>query len=336
MVQSAFGVSQRVLGAAFRLAARALAALALVIGSSMTYGDTWPQRPVKVIVPFGAGGSTDAQARIISERLSVVLGQPVIVENRPGASGAIAAELVARAAPDGYTLFFSALPQISTVPLVQQVHYDPLRDFAPVSMATTNPFVLGVPLAVPARTVGEFVAYVRARPGQLNYATLGPATLTHLAAAQFLARAGLEMVQVPYKDSPQVFAALNGGQVQMFFGTPLDMLQFARAGRVRLLAVSSEDRARGFPDVPALAESYPGFRVGAWNGFLAPAATPRAIVDRLAREVAKIVREPAAAEKLAAIGVDPLGNTPAAFEEFIRGEAPYWRAAIAAAGVGPE
>jgi len=329
-------VSERAPGAAFRFAAKVLAALALVIGSSMTYGDTWPQRPVKVIVPFGAGGSTDAQARIISERLSVALGKPVLVENRTGASGAIAAEFVARAAADGYTLFFSALPQISTVPLVQKVRYDPLRDFTPVSMATTNPFVLGVPVTVPARTVGELVDYAKARPGQLNYATLGSATLTHLAAVQFLTRAGLQMMHVPYKESPQVFAALNSGQVQMFFGTPLDMLQFARSGKVRLLAVSSEARAPELPDVPTLAETYPGFRVVAWNGFLAPVATPRTIVDRLSDEVAKIVREPATTSKLAAIGVDPLGNTPAAFEEFIRSEAPQWRAAVAAAGVRPE
>ena len=336
MVQSTFGISERVFGATLRLAARALAALALVIGSSMTYGGTWPQRPVKVIVPFGAGGSSDAQARIVSERLTAVLGQPVIVEDRPGASGAIAAELVARAPADGYTLFLSALPQISIVPLVQKVHYDPLKDFAPVSIVSTNPFVLGVPVELPVRTVLEFVEYARARPEGLYYASLGTATGTHLASVQFLARTGLRMTHVPYKESSQVFAGVTGGAVQMLFNTPSDMIRLEKAGKVRLLATSGEKRAPRFPGVPALAEFYPGFRNVTWNGFLAPAATPRTTIDRLAREVARVVREADTAAKLSAIGVDPWGSTPAEFEALIRGDRPLWSEVVAAAGIRPE
>ena len=235
----------------FRSAVKVLCVLALALGSSKNYGQTWPKHAVKVIVPFGSGGSSDAQARIVSERLTAVLGQPVIVEDRPGASGAIAAELVARAPADGYTLFLSALPQISIVPLVQKVHYDPLKDFAPVSIVSTNPFVLGVPVELPVRTVLEFVEYARARPQGLYYASLGTATGTHLASVQFLARTGLRMTHVPYKESSQVFAGVTGGAVQMLFNTPSDMIRLEKAGKVRLLATSGEKRAPRFPGVPA-------------------------------------------------------------------------------------
>jgi len=313
-----------------------ICALAASLGPLQSSGQTWPEHAIKVIVPFGAGGSTDAQARIVSERLAPALGQPVVVENHPGASGAMAAELVAKAAADGYTLFFSATPQVSTIPLVQKVRYDPLKDFAPVSIVGTNPFVLGVPVEFPARTLGEFIAYVKARPGQLNYASLGTGTLTHLASVELLARAGLQMTHVPYKDSAQLFTGLTGGQVQMHFGTPSDMIRFARAGKVRMLAVSGGKRAPQLPDLPALAEFYPRLRIVAWNGFLAPAGTPGTAIGRLAQEIANVVREPATAAKLAAIGVDALGNTPAEFRELIRGEAPMWREAVAAAGIKPD
>ena len=313
-----------------------ICALAASLGPLRSSGQTWPQRPVKVIVPFGAGGSTDAQARIVSERLATVLGQPVVVEDHPGASGAIAAELVARAPADGQTLFFSAVTQVSVLPLVQNIRYDPVKDFTPVSIVGTNPFVLGVPVKLPARTLGEFIAYVKARPGKLNYVSPGAGTLIHLASVEFLARAGLQMTHVPYKDSSQMFTGISGGEIQMLFGTPSDMIRFSKAGKVRLLAVSGERRASQFPDLPPLADFYPGFRIVSWNGFLAPAGTPGTIIGRLAHEIAKVVHEPATAAKLAAIGVDALGNTPAEFREMIRGEAPMWRNAVAAAGIRPE
>ena len=314
-------------------------ALCIALGSafpaSFLQAQTWPQRPVKVIVPFTAGGNSDTQARIASERLAATLGRQFIVENRAGAGGAIAAEFVAKAPADGYTLFFSATPQVSVVPLVQKVNYDSLKDFAPVSMLGTNAFVLGVHISVPARTLGEFIDYVKAHPGELSYSSAGTGTVGHLTAALFAARAGLTIIHVPYKGA-QAATDLVGGQVQMYFGPAADLIQHSKSGKIRLLAVSGEKRAPQLPDLPAIAESYPGFRTIVWNGLLAPAATPKQIIDRVAQEVAKAAREPGTIERLNKIGVDALGNTPAEFAAVIRSEAPLWRDAVNAAGIKQE
>ncbi len=310
---------------------RALGAV-LALCSLSALAQSWPQRPVRVIVPFVAGGNTDSQARIVTERLNELLGQPFVVENKVGAGGAIAAEYVVKSAPDGYTLFFGASPQFS-LPLLQKVNFDPYKDFAPVSIVGTNAFVLGVHVAVPANTVKEFVDYVKARPGQLNYASAGAGTTTHLTAALFLARAGLQMTHVPYKGGAQAVADLVGGQVQMYFGNASELIPHSQGGKVHLLAVSSAQRTPQLPDVPAIAETYPGFATGTWNGFLAPTGAPRAVIDRLAQEVARVVHEPATAERLRKIGVEPLGNTPAEFAALVQREAPIWRDAVKAAGI---
>jgi len=315
-------------------------ALCIAVGcalpASVLQAQTWPQRPVKVIVPFTAGGSTDTQARIISERLSAAIGQQFIVENRVGTGGATAAEFVAKSPADGYTLFFAATPQILIVPLIQKVNYDPLKDFAPISILGTNPFVLGVHISVPAKTLKEFIDYVKAHPGQLNYSSGGTGTGVHLTAALFASRAGLKMTHVPYKGGAQSVADLVGGQVQMTFGNTSDMIQHSKGGKIRLLAVSSEKRAPQLPDLPTIAELYPGFRSDTWNGFFAPTATPKAIIDRVAQEVAKTARDPGIIERLNRIGVDAIGNTPAEFAARIRSEAPLWRDAVNAAGIKQE
>jgi tripartite-type tricarboxylate transporter receptor subunit TctC len=313
---------------------RALAiALALVAANGLA--QSWPQRAVRVIVPFVAGGNTDSQARIVTERLNELLGQPFVVENKVGAAGAIAAEFVAKSAPDGYTFFFAASPQF-LLPLVQKVNYDPFRDFAPASIVGTNPFVLAVHHSIPAATLKEFVDYVKARPGQLNYASAGAGTIAHLSTALFLARAGLHMTHVAYKGGAQAAADLIGGQVQMYFGNPSELIPHSKSGKIRLLGISSPRRTPQLPDVPAIAETYPGFATGTWNGFLAPTGTPQPIIERLAREVAKAVREPATAERLRKIGVEPLGNTPAEFAALVQREAPVWRDAVKAAGIRAE
>jgi tripartite-type tricarboxylate transporter receptor subunit TctC len=299
---------------------------------AMAQAQSWPQKPVKVIVPFSAGGNTDSQARIVSERLNSLLGQPFVVENKVGAGGAIAAEFVAKSAPDGYTLFFAASPQF-TLPLVQKVNFDPFKDFAPISIVGTNPFVLGTHVSVPASTVKEFVDYVKARPGQLNYASAGAGTVTHLTASLFLARAGLQMTHVAYKGGAPAVADLVGGQVQMYFGNASELIQHSQGGKVRMLGVSSAKRTPQLPDVPAIAETYSGFATNTWNGYLAPTGTPQAIIERAAQVIAQAVREPATAERLRKIGVEPLGNTPAEFAEVVRREAPIWRDAVKAAGI---
>ena len=306
--------------------------LLLACGAASPAAQSWPQRAVHVIEPFVAGGNTDSQARIVTERLNELLGQPFVVENKVGAGGAIAAEYVAKSTPDGYTLFFAASPQFS-LPLVQKVNFDPFKDFAPISIVGTNAFVLGVHASVPANTVQEFVDYVKARPGQLNFASAGAGTTTHLTAALFLARAGLQMTHVPYKGGAQAVADLVGGQVQMYFGNTSELIQHSQSGKIRLLAVSGAKRTPQLPDVPAIAETYPGFATGTWNGFLAPTGTPQPIIERLVREVAKVVHEPATAERLHKIGVEPLGNTPAEFAALVRREAPIWRDAVKAAGI---
>ena len=306
--------------------------IAAVAPIAVAQAQSWPQKPVKVIVPFVAGGNTDNQARIVSERLHELLGQPFVVENKVGAGGAIAAEFVAKSAADGYTLFFAASPQFS-LPLVQKVNFDPFKDFAPISIVGTNPFVLGVHVSVPAKSVKEFVDYVKTRAGQLNYASAGAGTTTHLTAALFLARAGLQMTHVPYKGGAQAVADLVGGQVQMYFGNASELIQHSQSGKVRMLGVSSAKRTPQLPDVPAIAETYPGFATGTWNGYLAPAGTPPPIVERVAQTVAQAVREPATAERLRKIGVEPLGNRPAEFATLVRREAPIWRDAVKAAGI---
>jgi len=205
-------------------------AVGITLPASLLQAQTWPQRPIKVIVPFTAGGSSDTQARVISERLSAAFGQQFLVENRVGAAGAIAAEFVAKSPADGYTLFFGATPQISVVPLIEKVNYDPLKDFAPVSIFGTNAFVLGVHISVPAKTLKEFIDYVKARPGELNYSSAGTGTITHLTAALFTSRADLTMTHIPYK-GVQAATDLVGGQVQMYFGPAADMIQHSKSGK---------------------------------------------------------------------------------------------------------
>ncbi len=297
---------------------------------------SWPQRPVKLVLPFAAGGNTDSQARILSPRLSAAFRQQFIVENRVGAGGAIAAEYVAKSPADGYTLFFTAVPQISILPLVQKVNYDSLKDFAPISIFGTNPFVLGVNASLPAKNLKEFIDYVRAHPGQINYSSGGTGSVGHLTPALFASRAGLKMTHIPYKGGAPAVADLVGGQVQVYFGNPSELIPHAKSGKIFLLAVSSEKRAPQLPELPAIAELYPGFNIVTWNGMLAPAGTPKEIIDGLAQEMIKTTRDPAVVEQLNKIGIDPLGNTPAEFAEFIRNEAPLWRDAVNAAGIKQE
>ena len=297
---------------------------------------SWPQRPVKLVLPFAAGGNTDSQARILSPRLSAAFRQQFIVENRVGAGGAIAAEYVAKSPADGYTLFFTAVPQISILPLVQKVNYDSLKDFAPISIFGTNPFVLGVNASLLAKNLKEFIDYVRAHPGQINYSSGGTGSVGHLTPALFASRAGLKMTHIPYKGGAPAVADLVGGQVQVYFGNPSELIPHAKSGKIFLLAVSSEKRAPQLPELPAIAELYPGFNIVTWNGMLAPAGTPKEIIDGLAQEMIKTTRDPAVVEQLNKIGIDPLGNTPAEFAEFIRNEAPLWRDAVNAAGIKQE
>lgn len=311
---------------------------ALLMAVSLAAGaQSWPQKPVKVVVPFPPGGVTDSIARITADWLTHRLGQPVVPENRPGASGAIAADIVARAEPDGYTLFSAATPQLAIVPYVQKISYDPIKDFAPVSIVGTNPFALGCNQKVPVKTLGEFVAYVKARPGQLNFASPGTGSVGHLTMALFLARAGLKMEPVLYKGGGPAIADVLAGHVGCYFGNLNELIPHAGGGRIHVLATSGERRAPQLPDVPTVGEQgYPGFRTLTWNGYVAPAATPREVVERLAREIAAGCKDAGFAARLQKIGVDPVCSTPAQFAQAIRDDLQLWKEAVQAAGGKPQ
>ena len=293
---------------------------------------TWPQKAVKVVVPFPPGGVTDSLARITADWLTPRLGQPVVAENRPGASGAIAAELVARADADGYTLFSAATPQLAIVPHVQKVSYDPLKDFAPISIVGTNPFALGCNEKLPVKTLAELVGYAKQRPGQLSFASPGAGSVGHLTMALFLARAGLKMEAVLYKGGGPAMADMVAGHVPCYFGNLNEIIPHAGSGRIRVLAVSGERRAPQLPQVPTVAEQgYPGFRTLTWNGYVAPGATPRDIVERIAREIAAGCKDAAFVERLNKIGVDAVCSTPAEFSQAVREDLATWKEAVQAA-----
>lgn len=314
---------------------KALALLLLVFATGVA-AQPWPSRPVKLVVPFGAGGNTDLATRITAERLTAIFGRPFLVENRLGASGTIAAEHVLKSEPDGYTYFIGSTVQMSVLPLFAKLSFDPQKDFIPVAIVASNPFVLGIHASIPAKNLREFTEYVKARPGKLSYGSGGVGTIGHLSGALFLARAGLQMVHVPYKSGPQGVGDLAGGQLQMYFGTPSDIIPHARAGKITIIGVSSEKRLREISDVPAIAETYPGFNLYSWNGLLAPAGTPRDIVERLAREVTRIVGEPDTIARIEKIGLVPSGIMLGEFSELMRREQPFWVEVVKTADIKPE
>lgn len=308
--------------------------IAIADYASAALAQGWPERPVTVIVPFAAGGNTDGIARMAAQRLSDAFGKPFVVENRPGAGGAIAAEMLKRAPPDGYTLFMAALPVMAIVPAMSKVRYDSQRDFAPISNIATNPFALVVNKDIPVKTLQEFVDYVRAHNGQLSYGSAGVGSLNHLSMALFLKRAGLEMIHVPYKGNAPALSDVVAGHIPAMFSNLSDALSQAKGGTVRMLAISAERRSPLAADVPTVAESgYPNFNVLTWNGLMAPAGTPRDIIERIAHEITAAVKDPKFASQLADYGVDPLGNTPAEYQAMLASDIPIWAEAVDVAGV---
>ncbi|HEY2337813.1 MAG TPA: tripartite tricarboxylate transporter substrate binding protein [Burkholderiales bacterium] len=314
---------------------KALAILLLALPACVHAG-AWPAKPVRVLVPFAPGGVTDAVARITAEWLTQRFGQPFVVENRPGATGAIAVDALVRSEPDGYTLLTASTPQLAIVPYVQKASYDPLKDFAPVSIVGTNPFALGCNDKVPAATLKEFVAYWKANPGQLlTYGSPGQGSVGHLTMALFLARAGVKGEAVLYKGGGPAVADVVAGHVPCYFGNFNEIIPHAGAGgRLKILAVSSAERARQLPDVPTVAEQgYPGFKTFTMNGYVAPAATPHEIVERIAREIGAGCKDAGFTSRLERIGVDPVCSTPAAFSQAIKEDLIVWKEAVAAAGM---
>jgi tripartite-type tricarboxylate transporter receptor subunit TctC len=312
------------------LVARAFAAV-LACNEAQAQSE-WPARTVTVITPFAAGGNTDIMARMASQKLAEAFGQSFIVDNRVGAGGALAANYVAQASPDGYTLFFAAAPVIAILPKVQKVNFDPHRDFIPVSVFGTGPFILAISSGIAARTIPEFVTY--AKTHTINYGSGGTGSLGHLAGALFVARAGLDAVHIPYRGGGPAMTALLGGQVDMYFGNAAEIVPQVDNGKARILGVATPARMKQLPDVPTVDETYPDFSLSAWNGFMAPAKTPRAIVDRLARAAIAAAHDPAIVAQLDKLGIEANGTTPEDFAAQIAREQPRFDLAIKAAKLG--
>jgi len=295
----------------------------------------WPQRPVRVIVPFAAGGNIDVVARLTCQRMSEAFGQQFVVENRVGGNGTIAAETVAHAAPDGYTLFWAGPAVVSIFPAITKAAYDPVKDFKPISVIGVNPQVLVVNAKLPVADVAAFISYVKMQPQRLPYAGGGgPGSLSNLLMALFLKRAGLEMTSVSYRGTAPAMTDLVAGHIPTMFVPLSEALPQAEAGNIRMLGVSSAERARRAAQVPTIGESgFPGFHGESWNGLLAPAATPDDIVERIAAEFARAAKEPKFAERLDQEGVEPLGSSPAETAKFIAADMALWADAVKIAGV---
>ncbi len=293
----------------------------------------WPARPVRIIVPYAAGGNTDLIARQTALTLGEAFGKTFVADNRPGANGVIAAELTAKAPADGYTLMIAAAPQLVIAPALGPVPFDPVKDFAPVSLVATNPFVLIVHRAVPAASVNELIEHARAQPGKLSYASAGSGSISHLAGAMFLQRIRGTGQHVSYKGNAPALTDVLGGHVSMMFANLSEALPHAATGSVRLLATTGAARHAQLPGIPTFAESgLAGFQPLTWNGLIAPARTPPALVSRISAAVRQGIRSPQALKRFAELGVDLVGSTPAQFSERIRADLPVWADAVKISG----
>ena len=298
---------------------------------------TYPNKPIRMVVGFPAGGAPDTVARLLGQKLSEALGQPIVTDNAPGAGGNIATERVAKATPDGYTLGFLVNGQLVINPSLYKLAFDPAKDLAPISQVTVTPNMLVVNTAVPAKNVRELVSLAKAKPGELTYGSGGTGTGNHMAAELFKSVAGLDIRHIPYKGVLAVVPDLLGGRVTMMFSPLPVVLPLVREGKLRAIAVTSLKRSASAPELPTIAESgYPGFEVAIWYGLLAPAGTPPAIVRRVHLETVKALAQPDLRAKLADQGLEVIGNSPEEFAAIIRSETPMWAKVIKDAAIKPD
>ena len=316
-----------------KLSLVSIAVLAATISWVDAQAQTWPQKPVRIIVPYAAGGNSDGMARITAQRLTEAFGQSFVIENRLGANGAIAADAVARAPGDGYTLLWGATPPITINPAMTKVNYDPVKDFAPIAVVGVNTFVLLVNRNFPPKTVAEFISFVHSHP-KLPYAEGSAGSLTHLSMVLFAKRAGLDMTNVSYRGNAPALTDVVAGHLQTMFSNISDAIPQAASGSVRLLAVSSDKRVPQIPDVPTIAESgFPGFNVLTWNGLMAPAGTSKDIVNKVAGEIGRAAKDKQFVARLEQYGADPLSNTPEDFAAMITTDLAIWSDVINSTGL---
>lgn len=314
---------------------RVVLGLIALLEASQGFAQSYPSKPIRIVVPYSAGGGTDIVARTVAQKMSENWGQSVIVDNRVGASGMIGAEAVARAPADGYTLLMATPPEIAVNQhLYAKVPYNAERDFAPITLAAVTPLVIATHPGVPAKNIQELVALARAKPGTLGYATPGAGSTQHLTGEMLMAAAGIQLVHIPYKGAGQSIPDVIGGQVPLGIYGLLTISQQAKAGKMRILAVTTLKRSSTAPELPTLAESgFPGFDTSLWFGLLAPAATSKDIIGKVHAEMLRVLKLPDVVERIASQGADIVGDTPAEFAAFIASESAKYARIIKQAGV---
>jgi tripartite-type tricarboxylate transporter receptor subunit TctC len=322
-------------GRTARYCATATVGMLCIAAAGASLAQSFPTKPIRMIVPFPAGGGSDTMGRILGHRLSERLRQQIVVENRPGAGGSIGADLAARAAPDGYTLLLGSTSEISQYPNVNpRIPYNPQRDFAPISLVANVPLVLVVHPSLPVRTVKDLIALAKAKPGEINFSSAGPGSTTHLAVELFIFLTGVKMTHIPYKGSPQAVTDLAAGNVQIGIPTMPAALPFVRNNRLRAVAVSTAKRVAVLPDVPTIQEGgVKGYDNPLWTGLLVPAGTPREIISRLHAEVVHALGLPEVREALAKQGAEPVLTTPEEFAAYIKADFDKWAKVVKQAGI---
>jgi tripartite-type tricarboxylate transporter receptor subunit TctC len=304
------------------------AILAVACIPAAAQAEVYPSKPIRLVVPYSAGGGADNAARIIAARLTTTLGQTVVIDNRPGGSGMIGAQAVATAAPDGYTVLYDA-SAFAVNPALRKMAFDPAKDLVPVSLAVTVPNILVVPPSAPYKTVQEFVDHARKHPGEMTYASYGAGSAAHLIGELLKNQAGIDLLHVPYKGGAPALTDVMGGQVNAYFANAASGMSYVKSGKLRALAVTSAKRMASMPDVPTLAESgFKNFEVLEWNGFFVPKGTSSEIVVKLSREIQAATNDPATRQKLVGLGVDPIGSSPDVFSKFVQTEMSRWAALV--------
>ncbi|HEV7822538.1 MAG TPA: tripartite tricarboxylate transporter substrate binding protein [Burkholderiales bacterium] len=295
----------------------------------------YPSRPIRIIVPFAAGGPTDIVARTVGQQLTIALAQPVVIDNRPGAGGVVGADLAAKSAPDGYTLLLCSTGAMAINPaLLPKMPYDALRDLSPITLVVTIPYLLLVNPAFSAQSVKDVLTLGRAKPGQLNYGSAGTGTTSHLAMELFRSMAGIQVTHVPYKGSALAATDLVGGQLQLLFDAPPSSLPFVRSGKLRAIGISTLKRTPLLPEMPTISEAgVPGYEVLTWSGICAPSGTPNPVIARLNQAIVQGVTTPETRERFAALGADVVANSADQYGRFIRAELAKWARVIREAGV---